>query len=69
MHYKVLKSCVIDGSPVSAGDVVSVPEKEERDLLAIGRIVPHHEPKAEHRAVEVEGTSEVSSKRTYKKRK
>ena len=63
MNYKVLKSCRIDNKSVSAGSVISVPEKDVRDLLAMGRIVPHDEPVAENRSVGLEHSDEKPKRR------
>jgi len=69
MKYKVLKSCVINNAPTSAGSVIEVPPSEQKDLLAMGRIMPYDEPKLENRAVDVENASESTIKRSYKKKK
>lgn len=51
MKYQVIKSCVIAGSPKKAGSVVDVSDDISKELMAIGRIAPYHEPVFEDRAI------------------
>jgi len=52
MKFKVLKSCVINGTPKKVGDVVDIAsDADVRALMGIGRIAPHHEPVVQDRAI------------------
>jgi hypothetical protein len=62
MKYKVLKSCRIHNRSCPAGEVVELNDSEAKELMAMGRVAPHHEPVVEHRAVGVEGSSDGAEK-------
>jgi len=42
--------------------VVELNDSEAKELMAMGRVAPHHEPVVEHRAVGVEGSSDGAEK-------
>lgn len=63
MKYKVLKSCRIDGATHNAGSVIDVSESSVKELMAMGRIVPHDEPVVENRSVGLEDSDESPKKR------
>lgn len=52
MKFQVLKSCVINGAPKKAGDVVDIAsDADVRALMGIGRIAPYDEPLIEDRSI------------------
>lgn len=63
MKYQVLKSCVINRTPVSAGSIVDVTGDEEKTLMSLGRIAPYDEPKVENRSVGLEESEEQPKRR------
>lgn len=54
MKYKVVKGCVIKGEGHHVGAVVELDNALARDLMGIGRVVPHDEPEVQNRAVGLE---------------
>ena len=68
MKYEVLKNCVINRQPTSAGSVVEVSGDDEKALLAMGRITPYDESKAENRSIGLEESEKKpKSRRRIKK--
>ena len=64
MKYEVTRDCVIKGSRYKVGDVVSdLSEQLAKDLMAIGRLAPHHEPEPVNRAVGAKDSEEKPKKR------
>ena len=63
MRYEVLKNCVINRQPTSAGSVVEVSGDDEKTLLAMGRITPYSEPVVENRSVGLEDSPEKPKRR------
>jgi hypothetical protein len=63
MKYEVLKNCVINRQPTSAGSVVEVSGDDEKALLAMGRITPYSEPVIENRSVGLEDSPEKPKRR------
>jgi hypothetical protein len=65
MKYEVIRDCIIKGSRHKVGDVVSdLTDQLAKDLMAIGRLAPHHEePKKGNRAVALEDSEEKPKRR------
>lgn len=51
MEYQIIRACAIAGQKKAAGDVVTLDDKTARELMAIGRVVPHDKPKVDNRAI------------------
>ena len=51
MEYQIIRACAIGGQNKAAGDVVALDDKTARELMAIGRVVPHDKPQVENRAL------------------
>jgi hypothetical protein len=69
MKYSVLKGCVIGGARCNAGSVVDIDEKEAKELMLMGRIVPANEkPVVENRSVGLEESVEQPRTRGRKKK-
>lgn len=69
MKYSVLKGCVIGGARCDAGSVVDIDEKEAKELMLMGRIVPANEkPVVENRSVGLEESVEQPRTRGRKKK-
>lgn len=69
MKYKVVKGCVIKGAGHQPGEVVDLEDGMARDLMGMGRIVPHDEAEPENRSVGLEGSSEEPVKRRGRPKK
>jgi len=63
MKYEVLKNCVINRQPITAGSVVEVSGDDEKALLSMGRITPYSEPVVENRSVGLEDSPEKPKRR------
>lgn len=64
MKYEVTRDCVIKGNRHKVGDVVSdLSEQLAKDLMAIGRLAPHHEPEPVNRAIGAKDSEEKPKKR------
>jgi hypothetical protein len=63
MKYEVLKNCVINRQPMTAGSVVEVSGDDEKTLLSLGRIAPYSEPVIENRSVGLEDSPEKPKRR------
>jgi hypothetical protein len=63
MKYKVIKGCVIKGESCHPGAVVDLDKDLARDLMGIGRVMPHDESKPVNRAVGLESSEEAPAKR------
>lgn len=68
MKYQVMKNCIISGHRAKAGDVVEIDDREANELLGIGRIAPHHEPKVENRSVGLDDSPAAPKKRAKAKK-
>lgn len=69
MKYTVLKGCVIGGARCDAGSVVDIDDKEAKELMLMGRVVPADEkPVVENRSVGLEGAAEKPKARGRKKK-
>ena len=69
MKYQVVKGCVIKGEGHQPGAVVELESNLARDLMGIGRVVPHDEPEQANRSVGLEGSEEAPVKRRGRPRK
>lgn len=69
MKYKVVKGCVIKGEGHHVGAVVELDKDLARDLMGIGRVVPHDESEPENRAVGLESSDEAPVKRRGRPKK
>jgi hypothetical protein len=64
MKYEVIRDCVIKGERHKVGDVVSdLSEQLVKDLMAIGRLAPHHEPEPKNRAIGAKDSESAPKKR------
>lgn len=60
MKYKVLRNTVAAGRVRRMGSLVELDDAEAKELMAMGRVAPHHEEKIEDRSV---GLSEETKPR------
>jgi len=64
MKYEVTRDCIIKGARYRVGDVVTdLSESIAKDLMAIGRLAPHHEPEPTNRAIGAKDSEEKPKKR------
>lgn len=64
MKYKCVKGCIINKTPVQAGTVLEIQEREATMLMQIGRVIPFDEPIAvENRSIGLEISPEIIVKR------
>ena len=64
MKYEVIRDCVIKGERYKVGDVVSdLSAQLVKDLMAIGRLAPHHEPESNNRAIGAKDSESAPKKR------
>ena len=68
MKYQVMKSCRIHNETKNVGDVVELDDQMAKELLGIGRISPHHEPKVENRSVGLDDSPAAPKKRAKAKK-
>jgi hypothetical protein len=69
MKYQVARQCVIKGKPHHVGDIVELDKDLARDLMGIGRVVPHDESEPENRAVGLESSDDAPVKRRGRPKK
>jgi hypothetical protein len=69
MKYKVVKGCVIKGSIHQPGEVVELDKDLAKQLMGIGRVMPHDEVEAENRSVGLDCSSEEPAKRRGRPKK
>ena len=60
MKYKVLRNTVAAGRVRRMGSLVELNDAEAKELMAMGRVAPHHEEQIEDRSV---GLSEETKPR------
>ena len=64
MKYEVIRDCIIKGSRHKVGDVVSdLTDHLAKDLMAIGRLAPHHEAESKNRAIGAKDSESAPKKR------
>lgn len=64
MKYEVTRDCIIKGARYKVGDVVADLSADiAKDLMAIGRLAPHHEAEPKNRAVGAKDSEEKPKKR------
>lgn len=64
MKYEVIRDCIIKGSRHKVGDIVAdLTEQLAKDLMAIGRVAPHHEAEPANRAIGAVDSEEKPKKR------
>lgn len=68
MKYKVLKSCRIHNQSCPAGEVIELNDSEAKELMAMGRIMPHDDPVVENRAVDLDDSDDKPVKRAKAKK-
>lgn len=69
MKYQVVKGCVVKGEAHHPGSIVELDQGTARDLMGIGRIVPHDEPETQNRSVGLEASTEDPVKRRGRPKK
>ena len=69
MKYQVVKGCVIKGEAHHPGSVVELDNDLARDLMGIGRVIPHDEVKPANRSVGLESSEEAPVKRRGRPKK
>lgn len=69
MKYQVVKGCVIKGEGHQPGSVVELDKDLARDLMGIGRVVPHDESQPANRSVGLEASEEAPVKRRGRPKK
>ena len=70
MKYEVIRSCMIKGLNCPVGFVIDVDDSTAKDLMAIGRLAPHHEEPAknEDRSVGLSGSKPKTRSKSKKAR-
>jgi len=69
MKYTVLKGCVISGTRCDAGSIVEINDKEAKELMLMGRVIPADEkPVVENRSVGLENAPEKPKTRGRNKK-
>lgn len=69
MKYQVVKGCVIKGEGHQPGSVIELEDQLARDLMGIGRVVPHDEAEPVNRSVGLEDSEEAPVKRRGRPKK
>lgn len=69
MKYQVVKGCVIKGEGYQPGAVVELDKDLARQLMGIGRVVPHDESQPANRSVGLEESEEAPVKRRGRPKK
>jgi hypothetical protein len=66
MKYEVIRACMIRGKSFAVGNIIDLDDDMAKQMMAIGRIVPYHDPIVEDRAI---GFSEATKPRKRAKAK